>query len=347
MNLHFLISGDINTLSGDSLYLKRLADGLHAKGHKVFIHNLPGDFPFPEENSLNQCEIIFNSIPDGELVIVENNILSAIPGIIKKYQSKYKIAGLVHLPVSLRADLTILQKEIIAATEKEALHAIGGIVTSSHYIKNKLLAWNVDEKKIFTVVQGVDSFPLKKKYPRLPKKLLTVANYIRNKGFSHLIKALSAHSSKDWTLECYGDKNFDREYLSEIQLLISRNKLKDRIILNGPLKREALSKVYLDADLFIQPSDFEVHGMALSEALMHGLPVVASTGGAITDIVPSNMAKLFKPSDVYALQSILEELFENETLYNNLCKNAATYHLSAQSWEASVLQFEDILKKFK
>src|SRR5205823_14860283 len=62
---------------------------------------------------------------------------------------------------------------------------------------------------------------------------------------------------------------------------IARLEIGDRITLLGAVAPERLDALYAAADVFVLPSRFEGYGMAFAEAIAHGLPVVATTAGAL------------------------------------------------------------------
>jgi glycosyltransferase involved in cell wall biosynthesis len=71
-----------------------------------------------------------------------------------------------------------------------------------------------------------------------------------------------------------------------VEEAIARHGLADRIEIVGPVASERLGEFYDAADLFVLPSHYEGYGMAYTEAIAHGVPVVGTTAGAIPDTVP-------------------------------------------------------------
>lgn len=345
MNLHFFITGDINTPSGEFIYNKKIIHGLRNRGYKVFVHNLPVDFPFPNTNSIAQFEAVIKSIPSDDLMLIPEAIAGSNPSIIEKYTKSHKIIAFIHLPISLSNGLSIYQKEIVFASEKMVLPNIRFCITSNAFAKNALIERGIDETDIFLAQAGTDPYPQKSSYSTIPVSLLCVSNYTRKNGHLNFIKALSVFKNQQWKLTCYGIKDYDPDYCDEVKSLIRKTGLTERIILNDAIPHDKISEVYLSSDLVVIPSDYESFGMSIAEALMHGIPVFASAAGLINRNIPPKAVKFFKPDNLYDIQSVLELLFENETVYKELCLHASNYHHQARLWDATISDFERALKR--
>ena len=343
MNLHFLIPGDIDTLASCYIYDKKIIEGLKNKGHKVALYRLADDFPFPSDKSLKHCQEVVKSIPKSEPIIIDSLAFGIIPSVIKKVSTTNPIIGLIHLPLSADPNYSAYQRTLITSQEMEAFKLATKFIVTSEYTLEVLLNLGIEKHKINLVIPGIDNFPQKKKYPEIPTKLLSIANLCRSKDHAILVRALTALKDKNWVLDCYGNLDLDREYLADFQSMIRKNHLQNKILIHGTISGQELSDAYLNADLFVHPSEFETYGMALAEALSHGIPVIATTGGGICKTVPAKMGQFFKPSDVYGLQSILEELFENPEVYKKLYTQASTYKDKAQTWTKSIDLFETAL----
>lgn len=102
------------------------------------------------------------------------------------------------------------------------------------------------------------------------KLLLAVGRLEPQKDHVTLIKAFSRIADKfsDWDLRIVGDGRLKKS----LEALIRSLGLGLRVSLPGAV--QDISKEYLSAQLFAQPSRYESFGLTTAEALAHGLPAV-------------------------------------------------------------------------
>jgi glycosyltransferase involved in cell wall biosynthesis len=124
---------------------------------------------------------------------------------------------------------------------------------------------------------------------------------------------------------------------------IARYGLSDRIEIAGPVSEERLAELYAAADLFVLPSRFEGYGMAYTEAVAHGVPVIGTNAGAIPDTVPRGAGILIPPDDVEALAATLRRLIDNEPEREQLAAGARAASASFPSWRESAVLFARVL----
>ncbi|WP_328184824.1 glycosyltransferase family 4 protein [Marinobacter sp. OP 3.4] len=64
----------------------------------------------------------------------------------------------------------------------------------------------------------------------------------------------------------------------------------DNVIITGALGQEELPAIYRHSDVFLLPSDYEIYGMVLLEALYFGVPCVTTATAGGVDVIGGNQA---------------------------------------------------------
>ena len=59
--------------------------------------------------------------------------------------------------------------------------------------------------------------------------------------------------------------------------------------LTGRLKQEELPALYEQADVFVLPSNYEIYGMVVAEALYFGTPIISTRTAGPVDIIRSDL----------------------------------------------------------
>jgi glycosyltransferase involved in cell wall biosynthesis len=96
------------------------------------------------------------------------------------------------------------------------------------------------------------------------------------KGLPMLVRAWAMQRPAGWELRIVGPDEAGHQ--AEVERLVAASGLGHLITFLGPLEGEAKKRALLDADLFVLPTYSENFGMAVAEALAHGLPVLTTKG---------------------------------------------------------------------
>jgi len=146
----------------------------------------------------------------------------------------------------------------------------------------------------------------KKKFS--PPVLLFVGQLIPRKGILQLFQALSDLKSKPWTLIIIGSGPLHRE----IEKRTRKKNLQNRVHLVGFHEKEALTKFYALADIFVLPSLREPYAIVVSEALASGLFTIASRyAGATWDLIkPGENGLVVDPTNIGELRLAIEKALD-------------------------------------
>lgn len=109
-----------------------------------------------------------------------------------------------------------------------------------------------------------------------------------------------------------------------------------RIHIEGQMDGERLDQCYREACLLANPSLSESFGMSLVEAMMHGIPVVATKVGGMPFIVEHQRTGLLvAPADPPALARAMLELLEHRDRSHQMGEAGRQRALSEFSWDRS------------
>jgi len=107
-----------------------------------------------------------------------------------------------------------------------------------------------------------------------------------------------------------------------------------RIHFEGWMDGERLEQCYREACLLVNPSLSEAFGMSLVEAMMHGMPVIATQVGGMPYIVENQRTGLLvAPADPPALARAIRELLEHRELSCQMGEVGRQRALSEFTWD--------------
>ncbi len=344
----FAIPGDLATPTGGYGYDRHVLRLLPRHGVKVRHLQLPSGFPLPTEADLAAVKACLADIAAHDVLLMDALAYSALPkALIGAIESP--IVALVHHPLALETGLSAQQQEALRTSERAALRFAQAIVVTSPITASILVQdYEVPRDKISVAVPGVEAASralLSIEASPDCIQLLAVGSLIPRKGYDVLVRALQAVTRTNWHLTVVGSADFSPQTLIDLRAQIADAGLTDRISFFGSLNAAELAQRYDAAHVFVVPSLYEGYGMALTEALARGLPIVTTTGGALAETAPDSAALKVPPGDAPALTQALMKIIIDSDLRVSLADAAWTAAQSLPRWDDTAKIIADVLRR--
>lgn len=204
------------------------------------------------------------------------------------------------------------QRVVDWVLEAIELHAAHHVVVNSRSTADDVTGMGIPRKRISVVHPAVGEIPAEVKRRPFgagrPIRLLAVGYVGTRKGYEHLLVAL-AKARSQFRLTIVGDAQYESAYRTRLERLIAFHGLSQRVEFAGLVTDAELALTYRSADIFVAPTLWEGYGMALLDAMLYGLPIVATRVGAIPELVQDeHTGLLVPPRDADALAASLERL---------------------------------------
>lgn len=191
------------------------------------------------------------------------------------------------------------------------------LIDELHKVKGKIrfVPNGVDLEEISTYMSNkfkIDDHPL--------IRLLYVGRLEEKKGVHFLIKALQKIKQKDVELSIVGEGPFKQRLVK----LVRQLELNDKVCIRGRITHSRLYELYAQSNIFVLPSEFEAHSIALTEAIAFGLvPVVTNVGGNKFMVTHGTNGFLIQyPVDINELSKALLKLIDNREMMHIMSRKA-------------------------
>ncbi|NJP99587.1 glycosyltransferase family 4 protein [Streptomyces zingiberis] len=274
--------------SGGNVYDRRICRDLPAAGWRVAEHAVPGTWPRPGTAAREELARVLRETPDGAPVLLDGLVACGVPDIVVPEAARLRLAVLLHLPLGDETGLAPETAAELDAAERDTLRSVDVTVATSHWAAQRLVRHHgLAPWRVHVAAPGADLAPLAPGSERDggPPHLLCVASVTPRKAQHRLVEALAAVADLPWTCTCVGGLDQDPGYVTRLRELIAEHGLTDRVRLTGPRRGEELEASYAAADLTVLTSQAETYGMAVTEALAHGVPVLATAVGGVREAV--------------------------------------------------------------
>ncbi|MCF3932077.1 glycosyltransferase family 4 protein [Acuticoccus sp. M5D2P5] len=320
----FAYPGDLDTRTGGYAYDRRLIAELKGHGHKVALVKLADTFPNPRERDIEDAIAQLAAVPAGHAIVIDGLALGTLPA-DRLATLKAPIVALVHHPLALETGLAPDRAERLAASERAALATARHVIVTSPHTRETLVAdFAVPQGKITVAVPGLDAAWRQAvlRRPADPPLIVSVASISERKGFDTLTAALAAIADLSWRAVFVGSIERAPETVETLKAQIATAGLAERISIPGEADEDTIRALYREATLFALASRYEGFGMVFAEAMASGLPIVATRGGAVGDVVPAAAGILVEVDDVEGMATALRQVLTDTALAARLSEGA-------------------------
>jgi len=333
-----IVPGDIDDParpSGGNMYDWRVYHGLAALGWVVHEHAVPGAWPRPSEAGLAALAGALRRIPDGGVVLLDGLIASAAPEALVPQARRLRQVVLVHMPLGHRPPHD--DAAAVRAREREVLEAAAAIITTSAWTRHRLEElYALPADRVHVVRPGVDAACLAPG-TAAGSALLCVATLTPDKGHDVLVDGLAMVADLSWRCACVGSLARDPVFADGVRRHAQNSGLGDQVHFPGPRSGPELDRAFAAADLLVLVSHAEAYGMVVTEALAHGLPVLATEVGGVTEALGhgddgTRPGLLVPPGDPTALAAALRTWLGDAELRGRLRRAARERRASLYGW---------------
>jgi glycosyltransferase involved in cell wall biosynthesis len=331
--------------TGGNIYDRRVCAGLAGAGWDVLVTTVAGAWPEPGPAARADLARIVSAIPDGESVLIDGLIASPAAAQLLPHTGRMRMTVLLHMPLATAHDAH--HDASAQDSERVVLRAATGVVVTSAWTGQQVLSrYAIPAGRVHVARPGVDRVAA----PARPVRghLICVGVLGPHKGQDILVEALADLADRDWHCVLAGGLDRDPDFVDQLQARITRLRYGHRIRLAGILTGAALSRAYTTADLLVAPSRSETYGMVVTEALAHGLPVIAAAVGGLPEALGSaadgaRPGQLVPPGDPAALAAALADWLGDERYRHRLRAAARQRRSALRGWEQTTQDIANAL----
>ena len=312
-------------------------------------------FPEPLTFSLRAARLLKRRI--GELDVIHDN--QCLGYGILDIARRFPIVATIHHPITIdhkldRQNVTMLRRMSLARwyaftrMQRRVAPRLGQIITASGTGSRDAAAeYGIDPDRITMVHNGVDIdlFKPLEHIERVPGRLITTASAdVPLKGLVYLIEALAKlRTERDVHLVVVGRPRPNGPVMKAIE----RFGATESITFESNIDSLRLIELYATAEVAIVPSLYEGFSLPAAEAMACRVPVVATTGGSLPEVVGTNRATgvLVPPRDVGALASAVSELLDDPTLRVSMGRAGRERVLRLFTWTKTAERTIEVYRK--
>ena len=253
---------------------------------------------------------------------------------------------LVHHLTAWETELTPDLRRTLLAEERLAIDASDRVITTSRTTRQRLLSECAPQSDVDVVLPGADR--LARGTPHRPTseaRFAFLGSVVPRKRALELVRAFARGAHENGRLTLVGSTTRDDRYVTEVREAIAQLGLGDRVAMVGEVDEAGVTRALAEADVLVMPSTLEGYGIAATEAIHAGVPVIAARAQGLDEaLAPCPDAAMFA-DDEMALASALARFATDASLRAQMMAAARVAAPRMPTWSMCAEQFRAVLTR--
>ena len=340
MRIAWVLYGSLDQRTGGTIYDAMVVRGLERAGDEVHLVSID-----PVDSGDALAARLRALAPD---VVVGDELC------FRQLGSAYRSLGpergapvrvlLVHHLTAWETELAPDVRRAALAEERRAIDASDWVLATSLTTRERLLTDCAPAVAIDVALPGADRLERTVRQARGGDlRFAFVGSVVPRKRALELVRAFGRGAHQRCRLALVGSTTRDNDYVMAVREEIARLGLGERVVLAGEVDETGLANALAEADVLVMPSSLEGYGIAATEAIFAGVPVIAAHAqGLLEALAPCPDAVIFA-SEEEELAAALARFAADAALRARMLAAARDAAPRMPTWKACAEQFRAAL----
>lgn len=366
MRVAWVLYGELTQLTGGTIYDAEVVAGLRSAGDKVSVISLPARGPriagamriAREVRAVAAEVVVGDELCFRELAVAFRLLRGA----------EVKRVLLVHHLTSWEKEIAAPRRAWVGARERLAIGGSDRVITTSETTRARLLAEGV-RKTIDVVLPGADRLMREReREPELVRepepervrvrvrdgrydggrerdvRVVFVGAVTARKKVVELVRAFAEGAHAKARLVLVGSTR-DENYAREVRRAVVWGGVVERVTFTGEVDERGVADALAEADVLVMPSSLEGYGIAATEAIRAGVPVIAARAQGLEEALAPCPAATVLVDDEAALGRALARFAGDVTMREAMQRAAREAADRMPTWAQCAASFRASLER--